>query len=149
MGMNMPPAKRGQPTGMARDLGLMKDDLAKTVLGLRQSLSAATGHPPTTSKLNPRQTLDRINTYDDPSKAEELKGLSDGDLVKLTTEAIMVRQKAMAKGEWQPKNAPISPPMPTLPAGPSPSTSPSLPPPLPPSPSSFAPPTSPVGPVSS
>ena len=130
------PAKRGQPTGMARDLNMMKIDLSNTLVALRKQLAEATGHAPGSVKLSRNKTLDRINTYDDPARQEDLKALSDGDLVKLTQQAIKARQQAMASGTW-------SPPAPegliegASPAAPSPAIA--LPPALPAAPAGIAP----------
>ena len=131
--MGQPPAKRGQPTGMARDLNMMKTDLSNTLVALRKQLADATGPAPGSVKLSRNKTLDRINTYDDPARQQDLKALSDGDLVKLTQQAIRTRQQAMAAGTWSPP-APEGVIEGASPAGPSPATS------LPP-----APPSSPVG----
>ena len=134
--MGQPPAKRGQPTGMARDLNLMKTDLSNTLVALRKQLADATGHPPGAVKLNRNKTLDRINTYDDPARQQDLKALSDGDLVKLTQQAIKARQQAMADGTWNPP-APEGLIEGASPAAPSPSIA--LPPAPPASPAGIAP----------
>lgn len=100
--INAPMPKRGQPAGIARDLHLMKADLAKTLLSIRKDLSRATGHPPGSTRLTRSARLERINSYDDLSKQEELKALTDGELVRLTRQAIAERMRAQKSGEWQP-----------------------------------------------
>lgn len=92
--INMPPPKRNETSGFAHDLNLMKVELSKALVSIKQSLSIATGHPPGSRKLTTRETLQRLDRFEFPESREELKQLSDGQLVQLVKQAIAARDKA-------------------------------------------------------
>jgi len=92
--INMPPPKRNEPPGFARDLNLMKGELSKALVAIKKSLSIATGHPPGSKKLSTKETLQRLDRFEYPESREELKKLSDGELVSLVQQAIKAREAA-------------------------------------------------------
>ena len=92
--INMPPPKRNESPGFARDLNLMKGELSKALVAIKKSLSIATGHPPGSKKLSTKETLQRLDRFEYPESREELKKLSDGELVSLVQQAIKARESA-------------------------------------------------------
>lgn len=132
--INMPPPKRNETPGFARDLNLMKGELAKALVAIKKSLSIATGHPPGSKKLTSQETLQRLDRFEFPESREELKKLSDGQLVQLVKQAIAARDKANhesgsditpqlppPEGGAIPQSAPSTSTAPTPPALPVPS----------------------------
>ena len=136
--INMPPPKRNETPGFARDLNLMKGELSKALVAIKKSLSIATGHPPGSKKLSTKETLQRLDRFEFPESREELKQLSDGELVRLVQQAIKAREAANNDSQQD-----ITPQLPppeggAIPqSGPSPSISPT--PPSLPVPSALAP----------
>lgn len=123
--INMPPPKRTETPGFARDLNLMKNELSKALIAIKESLSIATGHPPGSKKLSTKETLQRLERFDFPESRDELKKLSDGQLVSLVQQAIKARESA--NNDSQRDIAPQLPPPEggAIPqSGPSPSISP-------------------------
>jgi hypothetical protein len=132
--INMPPPKRNEPPGFARDLNLMKGELSKALVAIKKSLSIATGHPPGSKKLSTKETLQRLDRYEYPESREELKKLSDGELVSLVQQAIKAREAAnndsmqditpqlpTPEGGAIPQSAPSTATVPTPPSLPVPS----------------------------
>ncbi len=92
--INMPPPSRTETPGFARDLNIMKNELSKALVSIKESLSIATGPPPGSKKLSSKETLQRLERFESPESRDELKDLTDGQLVSLVKQAIKARESA-------------------------------------------------------
>ena len=111
---------KGTVPGIAGELDALKGDLSTIIVAARGSLLNGLGSPAGAKRVNRARVLERLDVYEDPAAQPALKSVTDGDLVRLTKEAIRARSTAQSRGEWAPKPvpepklepAPIEPPIP-------------------------------------
>jgi hypothetical protein len=104
----IPPGKPG--AGLAKELNHLTLTMASILVDMRKTLTSASGDPAGSRRLSTAETLKRLDQYEDPSRAEHFTDVSDGDLVKLTKQAIKLRQAAMTDNKWSPPASPDVPP---------------------------------------
>jgi len=119
---------RGSSNGIAGELDALKRDLATLLIAARADLSKATGDPAGSRRIGRQETIDRLDVYEKPEARQALQGVSDGELVRLTKDAVRLRKRAMDAGTWQapqqyldaiappppPPEIPLAPPPPPL-----------------------------------
>lgn len=106
----LPPSRPG--TGLAKELSHLTRTMATILIEMRNTLSSTAGDPAGSRRLNTKDTLDRLDQYEDPQRAQDFADVSDGDLVKLARQAVKLRQAAIKDGKWSPPPQPEEPPLP-------------------------------------
>lgn len=129
-----PIGSRGTVPGIAGELDALKADLSTILVAARGSLLDGMGSPAGAKRVDRARVLARLEVYESPDSQAALKAVGDGDLVRLTKEAIRARSSAMETGAWAPK---AQDPWPEPPASPAPE----------PIPQAFPDPMAPMGPM--
>lgn len=111
----MPPsasARDRTPAGYAGNIEELVSELAAVLVDQRNAHAAEAGPPWRSKRLTQREALTRMDQWDQPTPSivKFAGNLSDGQLAAAALEAVKLRAKAMAAGEWSPPATAAVPP---------------------------------------